>query len=142
MSSGQRLGDTMEMKAGKYYVGDLCYVLGDSAWQELVSLMFPEDREKYDYSQSEGVFKLSDGRIVAVYGTAHGDGTYTVCSEESGRAVGAVGVDSGTVGCVLVDSNLKESGFCLGKVWEFDSPFYVESNGSTLVFGELFVETE
>ncbi len=46
----------MTMPAGKYYVGDLCYVMHD-VWDEVCDLMFPHDN-----SGVYGKFKLKDGR--------------------------------------------------------------------------------
>ena len=58
------------MPAGRYYVGDLCYVMHD-VWDEVCDLVFP-----YDGRGVYGKFKLKDGREFAVYSTAYGDGTY------------------------------------------------------------------
>lgn len=71
------------MPAGRYWVGDLCYVLHD-AWDDVCQL-------------GEGVHTLTDGRCVAMFATLHGDGIY---DDDHGNCYG---VDSGTLGCILAD---------------------------------------
>jgi hypothetical protein len=79
------------MKAGEYYIGDLCYVMHDE-WDEVCDLLF-EGRS--DQGCNEGEFTLKDGRQFAIYNTNFGDGVYqtdfgdTCC------------VDSGSIGCIL-----------------------------------------
>ena len=74
---------TATMPAGRYWVGDLCYVLQD-AWGETFRL-------------GDGVHTLADGRLIAMFATTHGDGTYY---DDDGNWYG---VDSGTLGCILAD---------------------------------------
>ena len=71
------------MPAGRYWVGDLCYVLHD-AWSEVCRC-------------GDGVHTLADGRRIAKFATIHGDGLY---DDDDGNGYG---VDSGTLGCILAD---------------------------------------
>ena len=71
------------MPAGRYWVGDLCYVLHD-AWDGA-------------WRCGDGVHALADGRRIAMFATTHGDGTYY---DDDGNCYG---VDSGTLGCILAD---------------------------------------
>lgn len=73
------------MKAGTYYIGDLCYVLDEKDWHEIC------DKDYFD-----GEFTLSDGRGIAMYSTAQGDGEY------KSNVGSSCCVDSGTIGCVLL----------------------------------------
>ena len=100
----------MTMPAGKYYVGDLCYVMHDE-WDEVCDLIFNED------SVIDGEFNLSDGRRFAIYSTAYGDGT-------NPSNVGTYhAVDSGSIGCIL-ESDIKNSEHAdLGAIIEFKQPF-------------------
>lgn len=78
--------DTMctgTMPAGRYWVGDLCYVL-DDVWDEVWRLC-------------DGVHTLADGRRVAIFSTVHGDGIY---DDDDGNEYA---VDSGSLGCILAD---------------------------------------
>ena len=77
------------MKAGTYYIGDLCYVFNQEDWDEVYALTTK------GYKLEEGEFELSDGRKFAIYNTAYGDGEYR---DQFGNRYS---VDSGTIGCVL-----------------------------------------
>ena len=57
------------LPAGKYYVGDLCYVMNPE-WREVCDLTFSSN------AISEGEFTLADGRRFALYNTLWGDGSY------------------------------------------------------------------
>lgn len=93
------------MKAGEYWVGDLCYVL-DDVWLEVCDLTLDGE---------EGEFTLKDGRKFALFNTAYGDGCYP---DNLGNMYG---VDSGTIGCIAV-SDLNGIS-TLGHVHEFKEGF-------------------
>ena len=123
------------MQAGKYYVGDLCYVMHD-VWDEVVDLMYPGGM------RSDGEFELKDGRKFAIYSTQWGDGQYPASNGDS------VVVDSGTIGCILADDirddqydaeTLKD----LATYEEFNRPFttYGYGNGQ-IAFGLLTIDTD
>ena len=119
------------MKAGQYYVGDLCYVLHDE-WDEVCSLII-QDRKVLS-----GEFNLKDGRRFAIYSTAYGDGTYY---DGQGREYG---VDAGSIGCILVDDidRTNSSNFTSGgNIINFDKDFGTVSDGSNLVFGNITIMT-
>lgn len=82
------------MPPGRYYVGDLCYVIED-AWHEVCSLMFQYNHSTKQEENHEGQFTLKDGRTFVIYGTRYGDGTYhsNVGTEHS--------VDAGVIGAML-----------------------------------------
>ena len=124
----------MTMPAGRYYIGDLCYVMHD-VWDECVDLFFPASAYP---EQAEGEFTLKDGRRFASFGTAYGDGTYrsNIGTEH--------GVDSGSIGCIRVEDirddaydNIEE----LGAIVDFDQPFEVSKDQGLLVFGHVQIET-
>jgi len=76
------------MPPGRYYVGDLCYVIED-AWGEVCDFMFAGK------GNNEGQFTLKDGRTIVIYGTRYGDGTY-----ESNLGT-RHSVDAGVIGAML-----------------------------------------
>lgn len=119
----------MTMKAGTYYVGDLCYVMHDE-WSEVCDLLF----EGRDDHGCNGEFTLKDGRKFAIYNTAYGDGYYR--SNEGFN----VGVDSGSIGCILLNDiqESSENSPSLGGTVEFDEDFRTASDGQTIQIG--FVE--
>ena len=117
------------MKAGKYYVGDLCYVLGDR-WDEVCDLII------VDHKCLDGEFELKDGTKFAIYGTAYGDGFY------SDQQANGYPVDSGSIGCVLVDQitdgELDES---LGNIFDFTEDFETGEEDGIIRIGDVEIDT-
>jgi len=124
------------MNAGKYYVGDLCYVLNDE-WDEVCELMFAGRKNG---GCNQGEFNLKDGRRFALYSTAYGDGTYV---DNLGNEYF---VDAGCIGCILLDDiNLgndrnKES-IGGGNIISFEKDFNTSTDGENLTFGHVTVMT-
>jgi len=123
-----------ELPAGEYYVGDLCYVMHDE-WDEVCDLTI-------DVNECiNGVFTLKNGTQFALYGTAYGDGTYL----DSGNR--EYGVDSGTLGCVLVskvDYKNKSNDLSGGKIINFETSFttgYMGEDEQEIYFGMLVINT-
>jgi hypothetical protein len=108
------------MPAGKYYIGDLCYVMADEEWREICNIIIKEPRIL------DGEFELPDGRRFAIYSTAYGDGTY---HDQHGHAYS---VDAGSIGCIRLDDIKYVDNFDqfldLGAIQEFAEPF-VTSGG-------------
>lgn len=127
----------MTMPAGKYYVGDLCYVMHDE-WDECCALFF---KGRNDQGCNEGEFNLKDGRRFVSYNTAYGDGEYY---DQNGLCYG---VDAGLIGCIRVedidlhsDKNYSNG----GQIIDFPNDFecrYEEENG-TIVIGHIRIETD
>lgn len=124
----------MTMPAGKYYIGDLCYVMHPE-WDECCELFFPPGHPPRGV---EGEFVLKDGRRFASFSTAYGDGTY------SSNIGTRHSVDAGIIGCICVDDirddeydNIEE----LGAFIEFTEPFEVSADQGLLVFGHVQIET-
>ena len=104
--------------AGKYYVGDLCYVMHDE-WDEVCGKFF-EGRD--DHGCNQGVFQLKDGRKFASFNTKWGDGGY---QDQYGRSYG---VDAGLIGCIAIkdiDLDSSDNSTTGGQVIEFDRDFEV-----------------
>ena len=120
------------MKAGTYYVGDLCYVLHDE-WDEVCELIIK------DNICLDGEFTLKDGRRFAIYSTAYGDGTYL---DQSGNEYG---VDAGSIGCILLsDINLESEGNFLtgGNIVPFENDFHTDEEDGRIMFGSLIIDTD
>jgi hypothetical protein len=79
------------MPAGRYYVGDLCYVMTEAEWSEFCDLTIK------GYDVLDGEFQFKDGRRFATYGTMYGDGLYR---DQHGREYS---VDAGLIGCIKVE---------------------------------------
>ena len=121
----------MTMPAGTYYVGDLCYVIGDEDWDEVCSVTF----EPNTGEAREGEFNLSNKVRFAMFGTAYGDGEYR--DQQNRRYL----VDSGTIGCVRIKDLVDRNDTGGGNVVEFKHPFEVGAKNGTLTFGDIVINT-
>jgi hypothetical protein len=119
------------MKAGTYYVGDLCYVLHER-WDEVCELIIEGNR------CLDGEFNLKDGTRFAIYGTAYGDGNYF---DQNGKSYD---VDAGSIGCVLLDNidlTNNENFLSGGNVHTFDTSFYTGTMDGKIMFHTLSIDT-
>ena len=116
------------MKAGTYYIGDLCYVLGDddATWAEVCS-----------HIETGGERRLSNGTEFAIYSTRYGDGVYDDNSAHSYT------VDSGTLGCVRVGDLPADANTESGRIVTFAEDFKTRKTPktSTIVFGGVRIRT-
>lgn len=119
------------MPAGKYYIGDLCYVMHD-VWDEFCDITISGNE------CLEGVFALQNGVKFATYSTAWGDGCYR---DNYGREYP---VDAGLIGCIRVeDIDETEIGnISSGNVVEFRDEFAVYSRDGVIHFGDVCVDTD
>jgi hypothetical protein len=117
------------MQAGKYYVGDLCYVLGDR-WDEVCNLIIVV------HECLDGEFELKDGTRFAIYGTAYGDGFY------SDQHANGYPVDSGSIGCVLVDQITEgQLDITLGNTFNFEEDFETGEENGVIIIGDIVIDT-
>lgn len=119
----------MKFPAGKYYVGDLCYVLSDR-WDEFCDLTIV-NREVLD-----GGFIMKDGTRFWTHTTMYGDGSYY---DGQGREYG---VDAGIIGVVSMDQIDKDPN-CLdgGQVVEFKIPFEPYYASGVFQIGNIRIDT-
>ena len=123
----------MTMPAGRYYIGDLCYVMHPE-WDEFCALTIK------GHQCLEGEFTLADGRRFASLSTAYGDGTYRSNIGTSHS------VDAGLIGCIRVE-DINDTTYDaermqeLGAIVEFDQPFEVSQDQGLLCFGHVQIET-
>jgi len=127
----------MSMPKGEYYIGDLCYVMTSEEWAEVHSLLYPHTGRNAD-KMSEGEFYLSSGKKFCCFGTMHGDGTYL------GKTGLEYGVDSGSIGCVLlsdIDPSRKELILC-GNIHTMKNNFSSYREDGLLIFGDITIDTD
>ena len=112
-----------KLPAGKYYIGDPCYVIDD--WDQFCNRWFSEDPGIFDF----------DGYDVCVFNTQYGDGLYPT---DDGSMLP---VDAGIIGAIPVVL-MTRGGEEDGMVVTFDEPFSCgyDSEG-TLEFGHVTVKT-
>ena len=126
----------MTMPAGRYYIGDLCYVMHPE-WSEACALFFPSNT---DSRGVHGEFVLKDGRRFANFDTMFGDGTYSSNMDTRHS------VDSGSIGCIRIE-DIRDDTYSdiesLGAIVEFAEPFETEKIGPGLIkFGHVEIETD
>ena len=108
----------MAMVSGLYYVGDLCYVLKNQ-WEEVCGITIVKQQ------CLEGQFVLPSKGVVF-----------------AGRSYC---VDSGSIGCIplsacdMTEEQIREEG--LGQVLAFGERFNTYSDGSTIHFGTVSIDT-
>lgn len=111
-----------EFPKGKYYLGDLCYVLTDDQWNELLEQCIDHKiNQCYD-----GEFLVS-GKKVFMVSTAYGDGSYY--DGDNNRYA----VDSGTIGLcptsIISQEKLREmEGSELGHIMDFASDIFIKAD--------------
>jgi len=116
-----------KLPAGRYYIGDPCYVISGSEWSEFLD-------PYWDVGGFGGVFDY-DGLPVCAFQTQYGDG----CYEASNGAM--LGVDAGMIGAVPMEL-VKGGDLALGTEWEFDEPFVcTRDSDGRLHFGSFSVMT-
>ena len=125
------------LPAGRYYVGDPCYVIPDETWPTFCKAMYPDGRGP----PKVGVFWLPDGTKYAGFTTKYGDGLY----ESYGKTEQMFYVDSGSIACIPVDalpSDKVEK--AKGHVIHFDKSFSVayDAENGTIIFDDLYIPTD
>lgn len=124
------------MPAGKYYVGDLCYVMTDEEWDEVCGLLF-EGRS--DHGCNEGEFTMKDGRRFVTYNTKYGDGRYesNMWTDHS--------VDSGGIGCIRLEDIRRGDTFddikTFGAVMNFPADFATGKEDGVIQFDRVLIDT-
>ena len=123
------------MKPGKYYIGDLCHVFTDEEWEEVCSLIIIDD------DCIEGTFTLKNGKQFTLFNTAYGDGEYRAF--RGGVQIGSVGVDSGTIGCTLIENvHDVDKAVKLGLVVDIANSFYPSSSDGDMQFDNIRIYTD
>ena len=120
------------MKAGTYYVGDLCYVMHED-WDEVCALTINGNRA------IGGEFNLKDGRRFAIYNTMYGDGTY------HDQYNNEYWVDSGSIGCILlsdIDLNAEGNNIDGGSVIGIEIDFYTGEQDGKIMFHKVSINTD
>jgi hypothetical protein len=122
---------TVTLKAGTYWIGDLCYVMHE-VWDEVC------ERTIEGHSVLEGKFGLSDGREFVMFNTAYGDGVY------NDQNLDDYPVDSGNIGAILLSDireNPENQTQGCGQIHTFESDFTCDTDAGTLRFGHVYIYT-
>lgn len=132
------------MPPGRYFVGDLWYVIQASTWDEEVRNLMHNEKQT-----TRNIYQLKDGRRFALFQTNE-NGRYL---DDRGRKYA---VDSSTIGCIHVDDvdhvlgkyvSKRTSEYWkrlnkFGRVIHIRRPFYPYHSGYSTVFGpvEVFLD--
>ena len=112
--------------AGKYFVGDLCYVMTNKQW-DIICI----------HDLTEGI--TDNGLKFAIEQTLCGDGSY---SDQFGNSYS---VDSGTIGCVQWDESLTHKYGArlqeLGAIIDFNKDFEVYESSGMIHIGHISIDT-
>lgn len=126
------IATAVEMPAGKYYVGDPCYVVPDHRWIEWLELADP-DREGLKILVAD-----LDGHSILGIGTAHGDGCY-----EDTTHGHTYPVDAGLIGVTPVEiADGEQASANLCRIVEFTEPFTCEYDDGTIILGHISINTD
>ena len=116
-----------KLPAGEYYIGDPCYVINGSDWDEFLGPFWALDNHG-------GIFDF-EGHPVCAFYTKYGDG----CFEASNGAL--LSVDAGMIGAVPMEL-VKGGDMTLGTEVYFNEPFEcVRDYDGRLHFGDFSVMT-
>lgn len=126
-----------ELPAGEYFIGDPCYVLDEPNfdWSQIL-----KDTNYFESKSMKngGIFEIQNLKY-AVFSTSYGDGCY------NDNYNNLYSVDSGCIGCIPTSllNNIPDK---LGKVFNFNHPFYINNIGTDidlgiLIFGYIIIDT-
>ncbi len=118
---------TQRLPAGKYFIGDPCYVFNDDTWDTLC--------EKHLDAMSTGEIFEFNGHQVWSHSTAYGDGVY---GDQNGAEYG---VDAGLLGIVPIALIEDPAGEELGTMIEFQRSVVVSYENGTFYIGHITIKT-
>jgi hypothetical protein len=110
---------------GKYYIGDLCYVINNENWDKLLN-----DTE---YFQNE--YQEFKGQQIFACSTVYGDGIFYDNNDTS------YPVDAGILGIMPYDLIDDKKGIKNGSVVTFDEDFEVFEENGIFTFGNIEIDT-
>lgn len=121
---------SVNFKAGKYYVGDLCYVINNEHWQEILN------RTNFFGNFGDESFEFK-GKICFISSTANGDGRFYDYEDRE------YSVDAGDIGVMpfdIIDDNFKGKG---GQIIEFENDFIASCTDKGMFkIGDIRIDTD
>jgi hypothetical protein len=131
--------ETTTFPAGKYYIGDPCYVFSGESWSKLC-----DETDCFENGEDHPHLFSHRGHKFFGASTAHGDGTFY---DSDGYRYG---VDAGMLGIVpialveLEGESIEDiEKYKLGRIHEFKEDFEVGVNElHTFLFGDIIIDTD
>lgn len=125
------VGESFTFPAGRYWVGDLCYVYPDEEWGQFCDADFGKTEHCIDKDGAIG--RYHGGYFFFVAGTAYGDGIYPL--RKNGQVLSNMGVDAGLLALVPMELvsiwGTTSQAYDLGVVINCEKPFTVSMLPST-----------
>lgn len=116
----------LKLPAGKYYIGDPCYVFADKTWDRIL---------ESDTELRTGEIVEFEGHQLWAHATFHGDGTYKDQNENE------FGVDGSMLGAVPIDAIDEPAGEEFGTVIDAPNGLEVEYSNGTFWIGPITIKT-
>lgn len=121
--------------AGRYYIGDPCYVIEDENWDNVL-----KETGCFGYEPFSGIdenYYHLNGKVCWAHSTAWGDGTYFDNKGEE------YWVDAGLLGVIPAEALEGDLEFRGGYGFtNFDKPFTVEYDEGTFKIGDIIIPTD
>lgn len=120
------------LPAGKYYVGDPCYVIqGENykRWDDFIDHYFEIEGCK------NGVYTTWEGKQLFAANTMYGDGVYQDQKQNS------YPVDAGMIAAVPFELIDMHENVKFGQVIEFNEPFYASRQDGVIYIGNVVIDT-
>lgn len=118
----------LKLPAGKYYIGDPCYVFADATWDRLLI--------EHEDDLNTGEIVTFENHQLWAHRTAHGDGTYKDQNENE------FGVDGGQLGAVPIELIDDPSGEEYGTIIDAPHGLQVEFSNGTFWIGPIVIITD
>jgi hypothetical protein len=133
MSTLTSKSNSVKVPAGKYWLGDPCYVIEADDWSKVCEAFYADENRGKSIVRVD----LGNGNLVVLCQTAWGDGEYRSSKNH------VIPVDSGTIGLVSMayDPEFK-SNFDLCSLVEFPLNPIIENQNGIMWFDTIRVDTQ
>ncbi len=127
--------DVTVLPAGKYWVGDPCYLIRQDDWSYFCEVIISLDFEYFSYKNLTKFF---------YFNTYYGDGVYPLT--KSSKEIAELGVDSGTLAIIPAGlakewAKHPDAKKQLGRFITVDKPFSVDYDNGIASFGDYVIDT-
>lgn len=125
----------MLLSPGLYFIGDPCYVIDESLWDEFCNVL---DKIEKENGYLGGIVEFKGARLF-VATTMYGDGSYI--EEHTNKTIG---VDSGLIGAIPLDKGITHDAVdieSLGIVTEFKTDFECYEEDGVFHIGDFVIPT-
>lgn len=145
--SPNKKNEEIEMPAGKYYIGDLCYVI-TKEWSKVVEDYFQAQKKNptlniHTLNLNGASTKDPEFNFLMFY--TGSDGTYWIKSTTPPHEPIPICVDSGTIGIIntkILNPQILKEHEKLGHIKEFKNDFLVSYHNKLITIGDIEILQE